>query len=897
MSAASLLSSLKALFRKDRVEGDLPEELQFHLQREIEKNIATGMSPKEARYAAVRRFGGVDQVKEKCRDLRSVRFIEEMWQDLRYGLRTLSKNPSFTTISVAALALGIGANTAIFSFLDALLLRKLPVKSPDQLVTFAQYPEDEYGSYKLFSLSLFEELRKHTTSFSGVLAGNTFTASLTADERTDRIVAEVVSDNYFDVLGVHPVIGRTFTSSHSQFQASDPVVVLSYACWSSRFASDPRVVGRSISLGKTLFTVIGVVSPEFLGLNVGSASEVWTPLSMFEQVFPGLAQVYNPEFPFFRIVGRLATGVGAKQAQAEATVTLRQWNQDRTEQTSGLRPEERATRLSKSIVLSPGATGESSSLRGQYGRSMLILMSIAVLVLLIASANVACLLLGRAVVRRKEIAIRSALGGRRGRLLRQLLTESLLLSLLGGTGGTLLALYLVELLRGLLPSTTALEVELDLRVLSFTLGVSLLTGLLLGLIPALQLTKVSLRSALKDEGGAPAGRWRRLGARGGLVVVQVSLSLPLLTGAVLLLQTLKNLHNVDPGFAQENLLNASLDLGANGYTRKQTSRFYEQLLERIRAHTGVISASQSTFGVLGGYEGFTPIVLPDETNPNWTRTVRFDVVATEYFRTMSIPMLLGRDFGIRDGEGVPGVAIANQTLARLLFGTENPLGKRVGRNPGGHADIEIVGIVGDTRYGTLREEPQPILYLPLSQTPQNWTVLHIRTAADPAVLAAGLRNEIRGLDKNLPLFNVQTMTAQINNTLRQEHMVAGLFIGFSLVALALTALGLYGVLAYDVTQRTKEIGIRIALGAQYGNVLKLVVGQGMSLALVGAGIGLAGVFALTRFISSLLFGVSLADPVSFTAVSFLLLSVALLACYIPARRATKVDPMVALRCE
>jgi len=876
------------------MEDDLSEELQFHLQNEIERNMKSGMSSEEARYAALRAFGGVDQVKEECRDLSPMRFIEEMWQDLRFGLRTLGRNPNFATIAVAALALGIGANTAIFSFLDALLLRKLPVKSPDQLVTFAQYAEDEYG-YKLFSLSLFEEFRKHPTRFSGVLAGNTFTASLTAGERTDRILAEVVSDNYFDVLGVHPVIGRTFTSSDSQFQASDLVVVLSHACWRSRFGSDPRVVGRSVSLGKSLFTVIGVVSPEFVGLNVGSASEVWTPLSQFEQVFPGLAHVYNPEFPFFRIMGRLAAGVGMEQAQVEATVALRQWNQDRVGQTSGLRPEERAMRLSKRIVLSPGATGESSYLRGQYGRSMLILMSIAVLVLLIASANVACLLLARAVVRRKEIAIRLALGISRGRLLRQLLTESLLLSLLGGTGGTLLAIYLVELLRSLLPSKTVLEVELDVRVLSFTVGVSLLTGLLLGLIPALQLTKVSLRSAVKDAAGAPAGRWRRLGARGGLVVLQVGLSLPLLTGAVLLLQTLKNLHRVDPGFAEENLLNASLDLGANGYTHEQTSKFYQRLLERIRAHTGVTSASQSTFGVLGGYEGFTPIVLPDQTNQ--ARTVRFDVVATEYFRTLSIPMLLGRDFEIPDGEAMPKVAIANQTLARLLFGTENPLGKRVGRNPGGHADIEIVGIVGDTRYGTVREEPQPILYLPISQNPQNWTVLHIRTAADPAVLAAGLRNEIRDLDKNLPLFNVQTMAAQINNALRQEHMVAGLFIGFGLVALSLTALGLYGVLAYDVMQRTKEIGIRIALGAQYGNVLKLVVGQGMSLALVGAGIGLAGAFALTRVISSLLFGVSSADPVSFTVVSVLLLSVVLLACYIPARRATQVDPMVALRHE
>jgi putative ABC transport system permease protein len=527
---------------------------------------------------------------------------------------------------------------------------------------------------------------------------------------------------------------------------------------------------------------------------------------------------------------------------------------------------------------------------------MLVLMNIAMLVLLIASANVACLLLARAVVRRKEIAIRLALGVSRGRLLRHFLTESLLLSLLGGAGGILLANYLNEVLLSLLPPSTVLEVRLDLRVLTFSLAVSVLTGLLLGLVPALH-TKLSVATALKDDGGAPEARWRRIGLRGVLVVLQVGLCFPVVTGAVLLLQTLKNLHNVDPGFTHENVLNGSLDLGANGYVREQTTAFYQRLLERIRAHPGVVSASQSTFGTLSGYEGFTPIVLRDQTNPNTARTVRFDVVASGYFHTIGIPMILGRDFAVRDGEATPRVAIVNQTLARSFFGTENVLGRRMGRDPYGSADTEIVGIVGNARYGSVREQPQPILYLPLSQNPQNWTVLHIRTVADQSALAAGVRNEVRALDKNLPLFDVQTMTAQINRTFGQEHMVASLFSGFGLVALFLTGLGLYGVLAYEVTQRTKEIGIRIALGAQHGNLLKLVVGQGMSLALIGVGIGLGGALTLTRVISSLLFGVSPADPLAFAAMTLLLLSIALLACYIPARRATRVDPMVALRYE
>ncbi|HJP93206.1 MAG TPA: ABC transporter permease [Pyrinomonadaceae bacterium] len=804
-------------------------------------------------------------------------------QDLRYGLRMIARAPGFTVLAILALALGICANTTIFGFINGLVLRPLTgVQDPERLV--AVYTSDySSGLYGGSSYPDYVDFRDQANVFEGLAASDQILQNATGESEAERLRGAVITPNYFDVLGVKAQLGRTLQAS------DDQAVVISDGLWQRRFNGDASVVGQTLRLNAKPYTIVGVADKSFRGLRLGLPPEFWLPITPTSDIAQGGRGDRGIE-----LVGRLKPGITVEQAQTQLTAIAARLAQAYPETNLGTldRPNE-----PRPVTVLRESRVEPSAQVGIWRVSVLLFAAVG-LVLLIACANVANLLLARASGRRREIAIRLAVGASRRRLVRQLLTESFLLALIGGAAGLIATQWTASMWPGFFPDNDAngLDLSLDWRVLAFTVGVTLITGMLFGLAPALQASRPNLVSSLKDDSGH-GQRLRRLGLRDVLVISQLALSLVLLIGAALFVRSLQHALSFDPGFAAQNLLVASMETRGASLNKQQGQVFYEQTVERIGSLPGVQSVTLTRIAPLGGGGQRRGIVLEGyQPKPNEDTELNTNVIGLNYFKTMQIPLLAGRDFNAQDREGSALVVIVNEELARRYYGGD-AVGKRL-RFGGAEAPFrEIVGVARTASYRNLREQPLPFIYIPLGQEYQPGMTLMVRTAGDPTAVVGPLRNEMRALNKDVPVFLVQTMTERIGGQLAADRMIAVLLSVFGGSALLLAAIGIYGVMGYSVAQRTHEIGIRIALGAERADILKLIVGQGMVLVAIGAALGLALAVAATRVLKSLLFGISATDPLTYTVVVLVLIAVALLACYLPARRATKVDPLVALRYE
>jgi predicted permease len=847
------------------------------------------------------------------------RLEEEMFQDLRFGIRMLLKSKIFTTVAVLSLALGIGANTAIFSLINVLMLRALPVKEPQELVLFSirnsAIGAQLQGTGYNFNYPLYERFRDQNQSFTELASGSSIgRARLTVKESgTDGSVESVeqqrVSGNFFSALGINPVLGRTLSEADDTRANPQPAAVISYEYWQRRFALDPDVVGRQITVNDQALTIVGVTPPGFSGFEVDSKPELWWAIKAIED--QNLKQSSNW---WIRVFGRLRSGVSRVQAQAEQEVIFQQFiEEDAAARGANWTPTMRQRFAAQRLGLEAGGVGYAA-LRQEFRQPLQILMLTVALVLAVACVNIANLLLARAATRHKEIAVRLALGAGRFRLVRQLLTESLLLALLGGAAGLLFARLCSRVLITYLPqqAQAVIDISPDARVLTFTLLISVLTSLLFGLVPAWQATRLNLTASLKDQTGGSTSR-SGLRLNKFLIVTQVALSLFLLIGAGLFVRSLGNLRNLDAGFNHENIVQFRIDTGS-GYNDAQRSNLYQQILERLQALPGAHSATLSNFSLLSGnsnaervsVSGYTP--EPDEDMICKTLNV-----GPHFFETMQMTVLAGRDFGPQDerpvaqtaarvapSNSVSGAAVSavvNQTMARYFFGSENPVGKRFSLK-GNDTPIEIIGVVKDAKYQTLRETTPRTYYLYYFQQPERYNMtFQLRTNGDATDYAVTIGRLVSELSPQLQVVRFQTMTDVVNRSLVQERFTAQVASFFSLFALLLACIGLYGVMSYAVTKRTNEIGIRMALGAQAHEVMWLVMREVLILVALGAGIGMAAALATTRLVSNLLFGLTSTDPLTLMLATVLLLAVAALAGYLPARRAARVDPLVALRYE
>jgi predicted permease len=915
-----LRARLRALFRRETVLHDIEEELRVHVEMETETNIKRGMPPDEARAAALKSFGNLVRNAERGYDIRGGGWLEALWQDLRHGARMLIKDKGLTTIAILSLALGIGANTAIFSLVDAVLLKSLPVKDPAALVQFKWVAGRSFRGFGYdgsaitdeatglrtntsFPQQTFEQFRGRQNALTELFAFATLEqVNANVDGQAEVASGLVVSGGYFTGLGVQPALGRTITAEDDR-QEAPAVAVLSYRYWERRFGANPAVIGKQINLNNAAFTIIGVTPQEFTGtLGQGNAPDLTIPLQMEPAVRRNNASLNRQALWWLLLMGRLKPGATPEQARAELEPVFQ-----RTAFENLRRPQNQtqaapiAPQDYPRLAVAPGRRGDTDW-GWRQRQSLYLLMAVVGLVLLIACTNLANLLLARAAERRKEMAVRLALGAGRWRLARQLLSESTLLAVGGGALGLLFALWGRDILLKLRFSgqeMSALQAGLNLRVLAFTFAVSVFTGLLFGLAPAWRATRVDLTPALKDTGRSSAGLLRSWLSR-SLVVAQVALSLLLLIGAGLFLRTLHNLQQVAPGFNAQNLLLFRVDPRLSGYQGEGLRDVYQRMFERIEAVPGVRSVTFSRHPLLSGSHGSRPFFLPGQpADPNNPPGANIHIVRANFFDSMELPIQLGRGLSPHDDANAPRAAVINQTLARRYFPDDNPVGKRFSFGPDRPGEVEIVGVAQDAKYTSLRAEVPPTIYVPWLQELRGLGQMNfeVRTAGDPGGLLAAIRQAMREVDGNLPLFDVKTQVEQASQSLAQERLFAALLSFFGSLALGLAALGLYGVLAASVAQRTQEIGIRMALGAETRHVLRLVIGQGMLLVGMGLAAGSAVAFWLTQLLKSWLYGVGVTDPLTFAAIAALLTVVALLACSLPARSATKVDPMAVLRRE
>ena len=860
-------------------------------------------------------------------------------QDLRYGFRMMLKQKGVTAVALLSLALGIGANTALFSIVDAMLLKMLPVKEPERLVLFRSMAPKEFsvGSYNgssnddpatgqrvmtSFAYQSYQRLREQQGPMSDIFAFGNVGLNVGADGQADVARGQAVSGNYFSALRVRPALGRLLTDEDDKAGVT-PVAVLSHRYWQKRFGSDSSIVGKQINLNNVAFTVVGVSAEGFDGaMGVGTTQDVSIPIALEPQLYADNKRSYlTGNVWWLRIMGRLKPGATTEQAQAQlenafhqSVVEHRAARQAAAKASGGNAINDLDPKQYPRLFADPGGQGEMHR-RRYYAPSLYLLLGVVGLVLLIACANVANLLLSRAAGRQKEIGLRIALGASRWRLIRQLLTESVLLSVLGGILGIIFAVWIKD---GVLAVSlwggrgmSSLEPRLDWRVLGFTLGLSLLTGIVFGVAPAWRSTRVDLTPTLKDSGRGSSAVHRSLLSR-GLVVVQVALSLLLLVGAGLFVRTLLNLQRVDPGFNTQNLLLFEVQPGLIGYKDEKLRSVYHQISERLETVPGVQAVTFSRVPLLSQSSSSSSVFLrealsvtPDSegrippSGESYRHTVR-----ENFLDAMGIPLLYGRTFRPEDNTTSPKVVVVNQTFANKFFPNQNAIGKRFTYDTSKPDELEIIGVARDAKYARQRDDVPPTVYGSFRQErPMSSAVFEVRTAGDPTATVASVRSVVRDIDANLPLMSIMTQVEQADETLRMERLFAKLLTLFALLAQQLAAIGLFGVLAYTVSQRTHEIGIRMALGANRASVLRMIVWQGMVLATLGVILGLVGAYVLTKYLESwvslsqMLFGVKVSDPLTYGVIALLLMLVALIACYIPARRATKVDPLIALRYE
>jgi putative ABC transport system permease protein len=832
--------------------------------------------------------------------LQPERWEDEMFQDLRYGFRMLLNNKMFTLVAALSLALGIGANTAIFSLINAMMLRMLPVKDAQELAIFTTVG-GERGTGYIFSYPLYEMFRDRNQSFNGVIAGAPVLRArliVTESGAVETAQQQRVSGNFFSTLGVGAVVGRMFNEADDNPASAQPAAVISYEFWKRRFGLDPGVVGRKVTINDTPLVIVGVTPPGFSGFEVGARPDLWWPIRVLND--PGLSRKTSL---WIRVMGRLRPGASVAQAQAGLDVIFKQHFGESIAAPAGRKGP--TTFYGNGVRLETGSGGYTLS--NQFRQPLLILMTTVALVLLIACVNVANLLLSRAATRRKEIAVRLAVGAGRFRLIRQLLTESLLLAMIGGVAGLFFARFCARALLAYLPEQTrgALDVAPDARVLGFTLAISVLTGLLFGLAPALQATRVDLTASLKDQTGASASR-SRLALNKLLVVTQVALSLFLLIGAGLFVRSLRNLRSLDTGFDHENILQFSIDPGG-GYNLAQRANLNKQMLSRLEALPGARTATLSNTGLLSPYGTRIGATIPGDARREEENPICWVLkVGPRFFETMKMPILAGREFGPQDERPAPPGnqsaanapplhAVINQKMARYFFGDENPVGKRFITSG---QEIEIIGVAKGAKYTSLREPAPHTFYLYYFEQPtQSDMTLHLRTGGDSIDYAATIQRLVRDIDPQLQVVGLRTMTDLVDESLMQERFIAQTASAFGLFALLLACVGLYGVMAYAVARRTNEIGIRMALGALPANVVRMVMREVMLLLTLGIAVGLAAAMATTRLIGALLFGLSPTDPLTIALATLLMIIVAALAGYLPARRASRIDPMIALRYE
>lgn len=911
-SAARLRSWLRASVQRSRIENQMDEEIRFHIERYTEDLIRSGFSLEEARRRARAEFGVIEARKDECREVLGLRLFDDLLADCRYAARILRQSPAFTIVAILSLALGIGANTAIFTLMEAVLWKTIPVRNPEQLrlLSWDSGPKNivdsTWGGRQLtpggisstvFSYAVFRALQQTTTGTQAVFAfkpAGRMTAVI--DGHAELVTSELVSGNFYASVGVMPIAGRPITSADDKRTAAQIVAVISDSFWSRRFARDASALGRTISLNQVPVTVAGINPPSFEGMEPGRNPDIFLPVSAQPVILPfqwamnkSGSLLDDPETWWLQVMVRLQPEISESQIQAALDVILKQAVRNSY-------PNKKDYDIPRMRLLT-GSRG-LDKLREQFRTPVFVLLSLVGLVLLIACANLANLLLARATARQREIGVRLALGAGRWRIIRQMLTEGLVLAILGGSAGVLLGFWLRNGIPRLLATPwtpTPFEAQFDFRVLLIAIGVTLLTGILFSLAPAWKSTHVPINAALKDGSRSTTGIANLLAGK-SLVIFQICLSLLLLVGAGLFIRTLANLKSADLGFHPERVLLFTIDPPRTSYAGEKRKALFLQLEEQIQSIPGVQSATLSQDALVADNTSTTSFTTPGRgPRPGEADTAWINWVGDRFFETMGIPILYGRALGVRDRANAPLVGVVNQQFVRKFFPNINPLGKIV---VNGNNKYQIVGICGDARFDEIRSPVPPTFYGAFTQARdlRNMT-FELQTAASESSILKSVREVIRSVDKDLPVFDIRTQTEQIDATLSHERLFATLTSGFGLLALILAAVGIYGVMAYAVARRTSEIGVRLALGAQSVQVLRMILREAAFLAAAGFTIGILASIVLTRYIRSMLYDLTPLDPVTLCGALVLLLLVVLAAGWLPARRASRLDPMVALRHE